>query len=248
MARVRPHLDRTPIVEAVIDLRLEPSADSSVESIGTLIHSIEGYEHQGPIVHMETKLSIEEAEAKSSTESRRLGARLQSSDGKHVLLLQEAGYTLSRLSPYVSWDQLVAEARKQWRHFADTVKPQSITRVATRFINRLELPMQPGEDFSEYLVKPPEVPDELPQAVAGFSQRVVLVNRELNARANVIQSLQEGFPSSDKVPVVVDIDVYSMVDMSPDNEDAWDLLAGLREFKNAVFYAHLTEKTVALYE
>jgi uncharacterized protein (TIGR04255 family) len=124
----------------------------------------------------------------------------------------------------------------------------AISRVATRFINRLRLPMQPGEHFQEFLSKPPDVPDDLPQGVMAFDQRMVILNPELGCRANVTLSLAEGPAPADHVPVVLDIDVYSLVEIAADSDDVWNLLARLRVFKNEIFFASLTERAVALYE
>ncbi len=248
MAKVRTHLDRTPIVEAVIDLRLRPNDEVPIETIEAFAASIEGYEVKGPIFQLETTWSIEQEVAKNRSKSQSLGIRLHSSDEKYVLQLTSIGFTLSRLEPYESWEKLIAEARRHWERYSSAIQPAAITRVATRFINRIAIPMKPAEQFEEYLTAPPMVPDELPQGVVGFTQRVVVVDPETDARANIVQSLQEGLPSPDVVPIVVDIDVYKMVEMKPNAEDAWELLDGLRVFKNSAFYASITEKTVALYE
>jgi hypothetical protein len=39
-----------------------------------------------------------------------------------------------------------------------------------------------------------------------------------------------------------------MVEMLPETDEAWDLLEQLRVFKNAGFFANVTEKTVELHE
>jgi len=248
MANVRVHLDRTPITEAVIDLRLRPKDEVPIETIEAFADSVEGYEIKGPIFHLETTWSIEEEVAKTQSKSQSLGIRLHSSDEKYVLQLTKIGFTLSRLEPYESWDQLIAEARRHWEKYSNAIQPAAITRVATRFINRISIPIKPAEQFEEYLTAPPRVPDELPQGVAGFFQRVVIVDPDIGARANIVQALQGGPPSPDVVPIVVDIDVYKMVEMKPDTKDVWELLDRLRIFKNSAFYASITEKTVALYE
>ena len=77
---------------------------------------------------------------------------------------------------------------------------------------------------------------------------MVIPHPRLGARANLIQLLEEGLPPRDHVPIILDIDVYKIVDMLPETEDAWNLLEELRVYKNAVFFASLTEKTVRLFE
>ena len=248
MAEPREHLPRAPITEAVVDFRLKPRHQNLFSSIDKLCESFDGYEKQGPIFHVETNLSLEAKGPKSETKSQNLGFRLQSPDRKYVLQCRAAGLTISRLEPYEHWETLTAEARRVLEIFVEATQPEAVTRVATRFINRLNLPMKPNELFEDYLTEPPGVPKELPQGVAGFKQRVVVVNPEIDAQANIVQFLQEGFPATDGVPVILDIDAYSMVEMPPDAESVWNRLELLRSFKNAAFYASITEKTAKLYE
>lgn len=108
--------------------------------------------------------------------------------------------------------------------------------------------MQQGEHFEQYLTKPPSVPEGLPQGVLGFMQRIVIVEPALGRQANVIQLLQEGAAPPDHVPVLLDIDAYKQLEMSPSNTDVWALLSSLRAFKNQIFFEYLTEKSVELFE
>ena len=250
MARIRTHLEHAPITEALIDFQVRPrKGEYDLEAVQELANSVEGYEQKGPIVRLETTWAVTKDQgAKSRSRSQGLGIRLHSSDEKYVLQLRTNGFTLSRLEPYETWENLVAETRRLWVMYVRSLGPEIVHRVATRFINRLKLPMKAGELFEEYLTKPPDVPDELPQGVLGFTQRIVIVHPDLKARANVIQVLQEGVAPADHVPIILDIDVYDMVEILPETEEAWNILEQLRVFKNAVFFASLTEKTVGLYE
>lgn len=180
--------------------------------------------------------------------TRAIGVRLHSLGEKHVLQVRTHGFTLSRMEPYETWDRLLSEARRLWDFYRQGLDVEAVLRVASRFINNLKLPMKAGQPFQDYLTRPPDVPDGLPQGVLSFMQRVVLLDPELDLRANVIQLLQEGPRVADHVPVILDIDVYKDVDLQPDTEDLWTLLAKLRTFKNAIFFASLTEKAVELFE
>lgn len=249
MARIRPLLARAPIAEALIDLQFPPNKSSDLKAVHAFAGQLDGYDNRGPILQLQTNWSVTKDEgARNVSQSHELGVRLHSTDEKYVMQARANGFTLSRLEPYESWDRLVSEARRLWQIYEKVLQPKAITRVATRYINLLKLPMSPGEHFEEYLTKPPQVPTELPQGVMAFLQRMVILHPELGAAANVIQLLQEGPAPSDHVPIILDIDVYKVVQLSPEAADAWNLLGQLRTFKNAVFFAHVTEKTVGLLE
>jgi len=249
MARIRPHLARAPITEALIDFQVRPGKGTDLEAVRALATLVGDYEQKGPILQLQTTWAVTKEEgARNRSQSQELGVRLHSPDEKYVLQVRTSGFTLSRLEPYETWENLVGEARRLWAIYLGRLQPEAIVRVATRFINQLKLPMKPGEQFQEYLTKPPDIPEELPQGVLGFMQRMVILHPQLDARANLIQLLQEGMAPADYVPVILDIDVYKLVNLSPETEDAWNLLGELRVFKNATFFASLTEKTVELFE
>jgi len=250
MAKIREHLTRPPITEALIDFQAKASAEDGLESVKAVAEALKGrYEPQGPIFELQTQWAVSSDKGpQTKSAARELGIRLQSQNGKYVLQARTNGFTLSRLEPYERWDALLAEAQSLWKSYTEIIQVEVVSRVATRFINNLKLPMKPGEVFETYLTKPPEVPDELPQGVLGFMQRVVLLKAELDLKANVIQLLQEGIAPLDHIPVILDIDVYKQVAKPANSSDIWLLLAELRKFKNEIFFASLTETTVDLFE
>jgi len=46
--------------------------------------------------------------------------------------------------------------------------PRRVVRIATRFINNLQLPLEPGASFQTYIQKLVDIPEEAPQAVEAF--------------------------------------------------------------------------------
>jgi uncharacterized protein (TIGR04255 family) len=247
MAKTSRHLERAPISEALIDIRVRPREGVELGAVQELVKSIDGYQSQGPIITLQTRWMFSEQHGvQEQSESREIGIRLQS-DQKYVLQLRTDGLTLSRLEPYETWEKLVTEGKRLWEIYRRSLEPDMVMRVATRYINLLKLPMSQGGQFEEYLTKPPQVPDGLPQAVQGFMQRVALWKPEIDARANVIQLLQDGPVPADHVPIVIDIDVYKQVELHPES-DLWKLLGDLRVFKNEIFFAHLTDRAVGLFE
>lgn len=67
-------------------------------------------------------------------------------------------------------------------------------RVATRFINNLQLPLEPGASFQRYLQKFADVPDEAPQHLASFFQRFHLVEVSSGALVNLTLALESSPP------------------------------------------------------
>lgn len=248
MARVRSHLPNAPIKEGLIDFRVVKRADLELSALELLVARLEpDYLKKGPIVELEANLSVSaEGEGSAKTSSRALGIRFHSRDEKYVAQFQLEGFTLSRLAPYETWDKLLAEAQRLWVLYVQCVAPGNVRRVATRFINNLQLPMQQGEEFESFLAAPPKIPRALPQRMAAFLQRVVIHDAESDILANLAQVLQPGV-STERVPVILDIDVYCLTDLVPSSDELWTRLEQLRAFKNRAFFESLTERAVELY-
>jgi uncharacterized protein (TIGR04255 family) len=248
MAKARAFLRNAPIREALIDLRTREQRGFEMHQLDNIRSRLEpDYVKKGPIVELRTDITVsKEGRSLGAMKSRELGIRLHSRDEKYVAQFSREGFTFSRLAPYETWEKLVAEAQRLWMVYVECVHPEAINRVGARFINNLQLPMQPGEQFEEYLATPPQVPPALPQQVLEFLQRVVIHDTNTGLRAIVTQLLQGGV-WNDRIPVILDIDVFCQLEFAPEARDAWSLLGRMRDFKNRVFFESLTEKAVELY-
>ncbi len=248
MARQR-FLKNAPITEGLIDIRTRARSDFDIQALTALAARLEpDYSNKGQIVHQEVNVQLS-ADAPASTHavSRDFGFRYHSCDDKYVAQFRLNGFTLSRLAPYETWEKLSGEARRLWTIYLECAAPETVTRVATRFINNLRLPMQHGDPFEAYLTASPQVPSPLPQSILAFLQRIVIHDPELDANANITQVWQPG-TASDRVPVILDIDVYRESEFAPHAAEIWDYLQQLRALKNRAFFESLTEKAVELYE
>jgi len=246
VAHPRSHLAKAPLREALINIRLEQAVELALvrafiddarpqfERETTLREAVFSLAPEGPATANEAVI----------------GWRLDCDKTHYVLMCTVSGFTLSRLSPYGDWTELQTEARRWWTGFCARVTPQRAVRLAVRYINAITLPT-PVNDFADYLVSPPVVPTELPQAVSGFLQRTTIPDPANNCVSIVTQAL-EGLPDVDAPPqvtVLLDIDVFRIVRLScQDDERIWSELDELRVQKNKVFFSHLTERTVEMFE
>jgi uncharacterized protein (TIGR04255 family) len=248
MAKPVPHLPNAPIKEAVIDIRVHSHPELKIEWLEAVTGLLApDYFKKGPIVEFEFAVTQQGGNERSSrSASRALGVRLHSKDEKFVGQFARHGMTVSRLAPYEHWDNLLVEARRLWQVYVQCAKPARVSRIAARFINDLQLPMQPGEHFEEYLATPPQVPAGLPQAVVAFLYSVVIHNPDSDCSATLTQSLQSG-NHTERIPVILDIDVYRSAEYDVGNAEIWSCLQQLREFKNLAFFESLTDKAVELY-
>lgn len=183
----------------------------------------------------------------------------QSAVARHVGYRYEAGgapsfvvhlrlneLLVSHLRPYDRWETLLAEAQAWWQEYRLACKPEAITRVATRFINRIELPMG-GLDFDDYLVAAPIIPKGLPQTFEGFMARIVVPHAETGAHIAMSHLLDAANPQNRTVPVIIDIDVFKETDLPPDSDELWRLLGIMRAVKNQAFFGSVTATCLELF-
>lgn len=249
MARQR-HLPRAPITEALIDIQVLPRDGLTFEGLQESISAPEfGYYVKNPISEgtFGFMLTSDGKEPKTAAAATQVGLRLHSQDEKYVVQSRLSGFTLSRLPPYEEWPNLIGEAKRVWAVYAERLVPKRVTRVATRFINNLQLPMGHAGSYQEYLHKFVDVPEEAPQAVASFFQRFQLV--DVGSNSNVVLTLAlDNTPPEGRVPVILDVDAFRTIDLELSSPDLWEILEKLRVLKNQCFFGTITEATAELYE
>jgi uncharacterized protein (TIGR04255 family) len=195
------------------------------------------------LTELEGRLSNDGAAA--SARSNIVGYLFKSADENQVFQARLDGFALSRLKPYESWKPFRDEARRLWDVYRSVAKPTRVTRVAVRYINRLDLPL-PVQDLKDYLRTAPEVSSDLPQELAGYFLRLELPFKDIASVLVVNQTIVA--PATPNVAsVVLDVDVFRVDDLPPDEQSMWDFFEVLRARKNEVFEACITDRARELF-
>ena len=239
-----------PIREALLDIRVELPGDVDLKKLETF-HSFvkerfpERQERR--FIKAELKLSPEMASAQLPTSSGTDGYFFRSQSEKKIVQARLDGFTFNKLKPYESWDALRSEASELWNFYLQVANPLRITRIALRYINRIDIPL-PLIDFKEYILTTPEIAPILPQALSNFFMRLVIPNPEIQATAIIIETMEN--PVDDqRLPLILDIDVWRGTIYNKDNQtEMWDDFEKLRRFKNDIFFNSITEKTKELFK
>lgn len=252
MTEVR-HLPNAPITEALIDFQIEARLGLTFAQLGAALTVLDfGYYLKNPIsqglIAFRFKMGATGPEPNpEASQHEQIGLRLHSSDEKYVAQFRVNGFTLSRLPPYEDWETLQKEAQRLWTIYHQRLGPVKITRIATRYINNLQLPLSGGVTFQTYLRKLVDIPDEMPQLVAGFFQRFQVVDPESRAHVVLAIAMDQQGPA-DAAPVILDIDAFMNVDLVPISQQLWEQLSVLHDLKNRCFFGILTEKAIELYK
>ncbi len=243
------HLNNAPIVEAVIDIRVKLPTNVGLKKLALINDSIIAqYPKRRVRRRFEGRIEFKVGKPpkQAAVDKGPDGYIYTANNEKQVVQIRLDGFTFSRLKPYQKWDNMRDEARRLWELYIKFASPELISRIAVRYINRLDIPL-PIKDFGDYLSSPPIIPATLPQGVSNFLTRVVINEPNLKASAAITQAF-EPQTSKDFITILLDIDVFRQVQFDIDSVETWELLEGFRHFKNDIFFGSVTEKTLRLCE
>jgi uncharacterized protein (TIGR04255 family) len=237
-----------PIVEAILDIRVLLPKEVGFEKLEAF-HDYIKERFPKKQEHKLFKASIElspKGPGPLETSGGPDGYRFQSPDEKKIVQARLDGFTFNKLKPYEKWDVFRSEARELWDYYFQLTNPVKITRIALRYINRIEIPL-PMKDFKEYILTNPEVAPKLPQALDRFFMQLGIPNPDIQATALITQTMETP-TENQRLPLIFDIDVFRKVNYIGNEPEMWDEFEKLRTFKNEVFFNSITEKTEELFK
>jgi uncharacterized protein (TIGR04255 family) len=237
------YYSKAPITEALIDLRVVPLGENSLKAIKDLqLRLLEDYPDCEDMIFAQGHLQIGTNVTATATQSP-LGCRFVSSDKKKVFQARLDGFTLSQLEPYENWEALRNEAKRLWELYVEVAQPKSVERVAVRYINRLDLPLDSSHslDFKDYLRTVPAISDGIDQGLSGYFMQLQIPQNDLDAMLLLNEAIIP--PSQDGiVSVLLDIDLSHVASFAVDNDNYWKILDDFRLRKNKIFEACITDK------
>jgi uncharacterized protein (TIGR04255 family) len=236
-----------PITEALLDIRVRNREGLEFDRLAPLHDEIkDAYPQKRERYRFQGEVRIEKGQPPTMSEARSGpdGFLFTSLDGRRIVQARVDGFTFNWLKPYDRWDTFRDEARMNWERYRKLACPESVTRVALRYINRIPLPL-PLRDFKDYVLTVPEVASDLPQGLVGFLMRLVLPFPQHECLVIVTETIEEAV--GERLPWILDIDAYVERGWSPENPEIWDVFERLRDVKNEVFFKSLTERTKELF-
>lgn len=242
-----PHLTSAPITEAIFDIRVKAHPGFQAVDFSELKTDLQRIfpnveERRGG--QFTIRIKPGEPQPADVQDLGLQGFFFKSEDEKLIAQFRVDGFTLNKLKPYSSWDELLPLAADLWNRFTSVAKPLAVTRCALRYINHIVI-NETQFDFDDYLTVAPQVPQALPQTINGFLSKITIVDDTKMMAAHVTQVF-EPHPSIPNTPIIIDIDAFKNVDIGPDDANLWEIFTDLRTFKNRIFFNFLTDKTIGL--
>lgn len=235
-----------PITEALLDLRVKLPSAVDLQVLATFQEDIrEQYPERQERASWRADIEFKPGGASVSSKGTPDGFLFKSGDGRQIVQARLDGFTFNRLKPYDRWETFRNEAKRLWSCYVGLTNPEMVSRIALRYINRIEIPL-PMKDFTDYVLTVPEVAPALPQGLAGFLMRLIIPHNTSRAVAIVTETMEN--PQKEMLPLILDIDVYIEAPFDAHDDKVWEEMEHLRNFKNEIFFNSLTEKAKELFK
>jgi uncharacterized protein (TIGR04255 family) len=240
----RPHYERAPIAEALIDIRV---ANPDALTLDQLTAAADALAGEFPIRHPIQQLmfgfqAVQPNAAQGFVNNQeQIGWRLHNKAQDRVLQLQRIGFTYSHLPPYTNWATFRDEARRYWDSFQRTVATAlPSNRIAVRVINKIATPAAEIA-LEDYLKVYPVVPDKMPATAAVVYLQLQFAMPKVLPDARVILNVASGQADANGSHLLLDIDLFSnqIVEKA---DQLWTILEKFGTEKDVIFEACITDK------
>ncbi|WP_457660164.1 MULTISPECIES: TIGR04255 family protein [Sinorhizobium] len=190
----------------------------------------------------QAQFDLEAHKVKQSREP--VGLRLKTEDELQIVRVQTQVLAVAQLAPYVGWAELRSRIERDFATYTDLFGRRKITRIGVRYINRIDVPGQ-SADVEAYLKLYPALPDLGQTVGVGFAMQIT---QKIDDQ--FVVSLRSGTAASpvpDTVSFLLDIDLFTEVDIPTRDDQILLLLDRMRELKNFIFESSITDKARALF-
>ena len=232
---------KAPIKEAVFDIRVGSLTNCNIDQL-ELIHDAikEKYPNKRKAINFSAKLEIkDEKQILNEESSNILGFIYSNTDNTRQVQFRLDGFTYNLISPYTDWSDFSSEAFRLFEIYKTNFKPNNIIRIALRYINRIELPL-PFNDFSEFILNMPPIPNCLPQSFNHFFMQINVPCGKVDTSVVLTETIEP--ISNNRLPFILDIDVFKLGQINDSTEILKSEFEELRTIKNSIFEETITQK------
>lgn len=242
-----PLLTKPPIKEAIFDLKFKEGHDITHEQIKLFCDSLkESFPVINEIFLFQMQAKLDQGKHQNVESSRQSnGYKLSDQKRSFIVQIRLDGFTLSKVEPYISWEELSKEAKPILEKLGAEFPNLSFKRAALRYINHFDLRFE--EPINSYFNILPVYPIELPQIIDSFLIKLLIPKKDVIELKSIVHLGIDPIGNSDEnYKVVFDIDVFRENNYSISKLD--ELFADfeyIRNFKNEIFFNGLTKNTLA---
>lgn len=236
-----------PIVEALIDFRFQGSGSFGMKHARELAIALNVDGDQVEERHtFEGEITFGMQNAPQKPASMQLEAIVLRSTTGQVRQFRRAGFTVSLIRNYDRWEDLEALAETMFKSYVAASRPLALSRVATRFINVIEVP-EPRFNLDDFLEAGPRIPPDSFDHVKEFHHRIAMGGNREGLMGILNLGTQRASPGQPR-GLLVDVDCFMVDDLPIDFSAAKPILSELRSLKNALFFGSVKESALERYK
>lgn len=124
------------------------------------------------------------------------------------------------------------------------VRSYVITRIALRYINRIEISDQ--DELGDYMRTSVVIAKGIPQTLDNLLVRIVIPKQEMGVSANITITTEDS-QETEKFSIIFDIDTFKVVKYGARSRKTWPDFEDLRDYKNDIFFYSITERCRELF-
>jgi uncharacterized protein (TIGR04255 family) len=240
---MQPKLKKPPLIEAVCEVRLDPSTAWDLTIAGRLFEKLQPeYPERRQTLGVELKLNVPQPPDYRQIEN----LQFLSKDGKNVVQVREYSVSVSRLAPYEAWESYKPTVVHVFEKFREISSGGVIARVGLKYVNRIVVP-KPEIRLEDFLNFYPFVGHNLPESFGPFLVGVVFPYQ------NPSGSLRTEATSADpEVPgqynILLSLDHFATAGEGIKFEGLAEWLEVAHGRIEGVFRAALTDSAMRLFE
>ena len=236
-----------PIVEALLDIQVAFQVPVEPARLGSFHDGIrDRYPIKEGRVKWAGEIQVGPAAVQQALKRAAEGFLFKSKDKQRVVQVRQDGYTFNWLKPYQTWQALRDEAREHWERYRESFRPEAVTRLGLRYINRIEIPL-PFSDFRDFVRTAPDVAGGLPQGLSGLFMRLEIPDQTRGLVAVISETIEPLTNGGTQVPFIFDIDIVHGTTFEPSSPAIWETIEGMREYKNEIFFQSMTERAKEMF-
>jgi len=184
----------------------------------------------------------------TTIQSDEIGHRRSSDDQTQIVILWPTSFVFSQLAPYPGWDDVFERFVRDWTLWKKAVGYHRISRVGVRYINRIDIPITGTiTKHEDYLNIYPQMPEELGEAMFAYSMQTQLPYPEIEGRITINSSSIPSPPLLYHSSFLLDQDLFTVNNITQNDEGLYELLNQIHVKKNAVFEACVTDRARELF-
>jgi len=241
-----PHLNRAPIVEAVIDIRgVFKKKWNEGEIRDYLKEKLPSYSKSEVLKEQKIHFSSDKLSEAKVEDLGSAGLKFHSDDKLHIAQFNKSQFVFSRLTPYEDWSQFSNEAIKIMLLYSELLEPEECRRIGLRFINRIEI-LDDRVELSDYFKSAPQsLREDLDWPFSGFLHRDVIQVPTTPYVFNLMKTIQPSQnPTNQSAGLILDIDVFFGSHFPWGEGEIKEHLENMHWVKNKAFFSSITDKVI----